>query len=100
MAKSNIRSMRFSDTMIEIIEEQAGDTFTAKFDALVTRCMLELPEKERRIAELDRQIKQKREYINELYERAQLMQTTCRKLESAMNRLIEMISSATEEWEA
>lgn len=35
MAKNNIRSMRFSDCMIEII--------TQKFEALATRCMWELP---------------------------------------------------------
>ena len=44
--KSNIRSMRFSDEIIQMIESQAGETFTAKFEALVTRCMWELPQKE------------------------------------------------------
>ena len=41
--KNNIRSIRFSDEMIEAIESQTGETFTAKFEALVTRCMWELP---------------------------------------------------------
>lgn len=47
--KSNIRSMRFKDEIIEMIEKQAGETFTAKFEALVQRCMWELPEKERQL---------------------------------------------------
>ena len=32
MAKNNIRSVRFSDEMIEIINQQIGDNFTQKFD--------------------------------------------------------------------
>lgn len=30
MAKNNIRSVRFSDEMIEIINQQVGDNFTQK----------------------------------------------------------------------
>lgn len=76
MKKSNIRSMRFSDTMIEMIEAQAGDTFTAKFEALVTRCMWELPEKEKRIAELDKQIEQKRKELKELWQSTRQWRST------------------------
>ena len=47
--KNNIRSIRFSDEIIEMIESQAGETFTAKFEALVTRCMWELPKKEKEL---------------------------------------------------
>lgn len=100
MGKTNIRSMRFSDTMIEMIEAQAGDTFTAKFEALVTRCMWELPKKEAQIAELDNLIKLKKAHIDELDSRAQLMLYTCRRIEPAMAKLTELINSATEEWEA
>lgn len=59
--KSNIRSMRFSDEIIEIIESQAGETFTAKFEALVQRCMWELPRKEKELEDLNKAIKEQRE---------------------------------------
>ena len=61
--KSNIRSMRFSDEMIEIIEAQAGETFTAKFEALVTRCMWELPAKEKELAGIQEQIQRERKNL-------------------------------------
>lgn len=48
-SKSNIRSMRFSDDVINLIEAQPGDTFTAKFDALIYHCVQELPEQEKRL---------------------------------------------------
>lgn len=36
--KSNIRSIRFTDELYELIDRQAGDTFTQKLENLVTRC--------------------------------------------------------------
>ena len=35
MAKNNIRSVRFSDEMIEIINQQVGENFTQKFERMV-----------------------------------------------------------------
>ena len=72
--KSNIRSMRFSDKMVEIIEAQAGETFTAKFEALVTRCMWELPAKEKELAGIQEQIQRERQNLR-------YIQDTRRKLE-------------------
>ena len=40
MAKTNIRSIRFSDDLAELIERQAGRTFTEKFEHLI--CFLRL----------------------------------------------------------
>jgi len=47
--KSNLKSVRLSDDLIELIERQVGDTFTAKLENLVTRCVWELPRKEEEI---------------------------------------------------
>lgn len=47
MAKNNIRSVRFSDEMIEIINQQVGENFTQKFERMVYNCYMLLPEKER-----------------------------------------------------
>lgn len=43
--KNNIRSIRFSDELAELIDRQVGRTFTEKFENLVTRCVWELPKK-------------------------------------------------------
>lgn len=63
--KSKIRSMRFSDTMIELIEQQAGETFTAKFEALVTKCAWELPRKEEELKRIQAQIDQERKKLQQ-----------------------------------
>lgn len=50
-SKSNIRSIRISDKMAELIDQQAGNNFTEKWENLVTRCVWELPAQEERLSE-------------------------------------------------
>ena len=52
MAKNNIRSVRFSDEMIEIINQQIGDNFTRKFERMVYNCYMLQPEKQRQLGKL------------------------------------------------
>ena len=59
MAKNNIRSVRFSDEMIEIINQQVGDNFTQKFERMVYNCYMLLPEKQAQADRLDILIKNK-----------------------------------------
>lgn len=69
MAKNNIRSVRFSDEMIEIINQQIGDNFTQKFERMVYNCYMLLPEKEAQAERLDALIKEKRDALNKLQDR-------------------------------
>ena len=55
--KTNIRSLRFSDELAELIERQQGQNFTEKFENLVTRCVWEVPAREKELAELERRIR-------------------------------------------
>lgn len=72
--KNNIHSIRFSDEIIEMIESQAGETFTAKFEALVTRCMWELPKKEKELEYIQMQITQRRQQLSKLSQKINDMQ--------------------------
>lgn len=56
MAKGNIRSIRISDNMAALIEQQAGNNFTEKWENLVTRCVWELPHKEKELATIQAHI--------------------------------------------
>lgn len=86
MAKSNIRSMRFSDDIVELIEAQAGETFTAKFEALVTRCVWELPEKEKLLQQIEERIQERRELL-------QILSSKCWKMENSLNNIKSYIES-------
>ena len=64
--KNNIRSIRFSDEMAELIDRQIGDTFTQKFENLITRCVWELPAKEKQLADIQGQISRERQRLSDL----------------------------------
>lgn len=66
MPKRNNRNIRLSDEIIEMIESQQGENFTQKFENLVTRCMWELPQKEKQLKELDKEIRKKRDEYGRL----------------------------------
>lgn len=66
MKKNNIRSIRFSDDIADLIEQQIGDTFTQKFENLITKCAWELPEKERQLAYIQDQIDREGRRLKEL----------------------------------
>ena len=84
--KNNIRSIRFSDELAELIERQQGDTFTQKFENLVTRCVWELPAKQRQLKQLEGLIQEKRERLLELSGQV-------RELESVINELVPKIAA-------
>ena len=84
--KSNIRSIRFSDELAELIDRQQGDTFTQKFENLVTRCVWELPAKQRQLKQLEGLIQEKRERLMKLSGQV-------RELESAINELVPKIAA-------
>ena len=58
--KNNIRSIRFSDELAALIDQQIGDTFTQKFENLITRCVWELPQKEEELRRVQDQIRRRK----------------------------------------
>ena len=68
--KNNIRSIRFSDELMEIINDQVGDNFNQRFERLVYNCYMLLPEKERQLAQLEARIRTKQEELAEALEQS------------------------------
>lgn len=79
-SKGNLRSIRLSDEIVSLIESQPGDSFTAKFERLVYRCVYELPEKEKALQFTRQLIKEEDERLFRIRKKAS-------ELESAMSRL-------------
>lgn len=63
MSKNNIRSIRFTDELAELIDRQLGNNFTEKFENLITKCVWERPQREEEIKHLDEEIRMKREEL-------------------------------------
>lgn len=96
--KSNIRSIRFSDELAELIERQVGDTFTAKFEGLVTRCVWEQPQKEAELKRLEADIKRKRAQLMDMSVQAGELEATINDLFPKVKALERAIDRAVKTW--
>ncbi len=97
--KNNIRSIRMSDQVMEYIEAQQGDNFTAKFEAMILRCMWELPAKEEQIKKLDKEIAQKRKQLYDMSDQAGKLSSTIRQITSQAQSLEKAIAREVHSWE-
>lgn len=81
--KNNIRSIRFSDELAELIDRQVGDTFTQKFENLITRCVWELPQREKELALIQADIQRERERLYNLQRATEQLRMLERDLQQA-----------------
>lgn len=94
--KNNIRSIRFSDELAELIDRQLGDTFTQKFENLITRCVYELPKKEEQLAWYDQEIKKRRKQLDQLAQRAMKYSEQLNNLERQLLTISETVKKIGE----
>ena len=94
--KNNIRSIRFSDELAELIDRQVGDTFPQKFENLITRCVYELPKKEEQLAWYDQEIKNRRKQLDQLAQRAMKYSEQLNNLERQLLTVSETIKKMEE----
>ena len=85
--KPNIRSIRFSDELAELIDRQVGNSFTEKFEGLITRCVWELPQKEEELKQLQEQIDERRKELKELLLSARKLRGTLQNINARMGAL-------------
>lgn len=104
--KNNIRSIRFSDDLAELIDRQAGDTFTQKFEGLITRCVWELPKQEERLAAIREEIKRKQQRLYDLQRATEQLRMLEKDIKNAqfyfgiVERRAKAIAEAAEKEEA
>ena len=92
--KSNIRSMRFSDEIVQLIEAQEGDTFTAKFETLVQRCVRELPQKERELKMIQEHIATERQRLQTIRQRSNELGSNIYRLTSSLQSWNSQVEAA------
>ena len=98
-SKSNIRSIRISDDMLELIEQQAGNNFTEKWENLVTRCVRELPNKERQIEILNMELREKRQQLGRMSNRVDGYRQQLNAMDTQLMQISKAIAKAQElEW--
>lgn len=98
--KNNIRSIRFSDEMMEIIESQEGETFTAKFEALVFQCIQELPRKEQELEGIREQIKWERNQLRYIQDTKRKLENNLRSIEYQSAMFLRQLNQAAKDLES
>ena len=93
--KNNIRSIRFSDELAELIDRQVGRTFTEKFENLVTRCVWELPGKEAELKCLDKESSRKQKEFQKLSAQLEKLSDTVQSLEALIKRESKKVENVT-----
>ena len=83
--KPNIRSIRFSDELAELIDRQAGNSFTEKFEGLITRCVWELPQKEEELKQIQKEIQQERKRLADLRKRRETLDRVIRSIQRSLD---------------
>lgn len=83
MARTS-KTVRLSDEIIEMIEAQAGENFTAKFEALVTRCVWELPKKEQELAGIQERIDRERKELARIQKKVRELDRSILNAEQAV----------------
>nr|WP_300817653.1 hypothetical protein [uncultured Acetatifactor sp.] len=83
--KPNIRSIRFSDELAELIDRQIGNTFTEKFENLVTRCVWELPQREAELKEVQKQVRQEEKRLADLRKRRTVLDQTIQSIQKRLD---------------
>lgn len=98
--KGNIRSIRFSDEIIELIESQEGENFTAKFERLVRRCVQELPEKERQLEITQQAIRQEGKRLDRIRRQANELEINIRNMSNNLEYYSRQAKRAIENLES
>lgn len=91
--KPNIRSIRFSDELAKLIDRQVGNSFTEKFEGLITRCVWELPQKEEELRQIEERIQQQWELFHKLRAKREKLEQTMENLQREMDRRLREIES-------
>lgn len=95
--KNNIRSIRFSDELAELIDRQVGNNFTEKFENLITRSIWELPAREKELEQINTQIRKRREQLDHLGEKAYALSRQLTGMSQKARELSELLSKAQED---
>ena len=95
MAKGNIKSIRFSDEILAIIEAQPGETFTTKYEGLIRTCFQELPHKQKELESIQRQIQAERTRLRRIRDQGNKLERTMSDLKWSMDNITRQTKQAT-----
>ena len=98
--KGNLRSIRFTDEMIELIEAQEGNSFTDKLEKLVRRCVEDLPRKQQELNAIQTTIENERQRLHRIRSKANEIENAAYQLSASLQSWNRQATAAVEKLEA
>lgn len=98
--KNNNRNIRITDQMLELIEQQAGNNFTEKWENLVTRCVWELPRVEEKLKWYNELIEERSKKLRDLQQEISILHDTIYDLRPKIQALSTAIDRNAKKFEA
>lgn len=96
--KTNTKTFRLSDEMLDLIERQVGRTLSDKFENLVTRCVWEQPAKEAELERIQEEIQKEKERLKELTREYYKLNSTIRDLSYRASALKDTLNQKLIDW--
>lgn len=96
MAKKSI-TVRLNEDIIELVNRQQGETFTQKFENLVTRCVWELPQVEKQLKSYKDKVKREQNQLSKLSQKVFEYQQLMQQLDQKLGTLAKLIDASTKE---
>lgn len=73
MPKTIIKSIRLRQDIAELIDHQAGANFTQKFETMVTKAIWEMPQAQKDLQIINKQIEEKKAELRKLSTKTQYL---------------------------
>lgn len=96
MAKKSV-TVRLNEDVIELVNQQAGDTFTQKFENLITRCVWELPQIEKQLKEYRQKVKREQAQLSKISQQVYEYRAIVQRLDGQLGTLAKLIDASTKE---
>lgn len=96
MAKKSV-TVRLNDDVIDFVNQQVGDTFTQKFENLITRCVWELPQVEKQLTSTREKVKRERKQLEKLSGEVARYRLIMQQLGQKLDVIEKMIDASAKE---
>ena len=95
MAKGILKSIRISEDVLEIIEAQPGDTFTAKLEGMIRTCHQEMAVKQAELKAIQKTISREHDRLRQIRDKNNKLERTISDLTYSMTTISTQTKRAT-----
>ena len=100
MEKRILKSVRISEDVLNIIEAQPGENFTAKLEGMIRTCYLEMDKRQAALASIQKTIDMERSRLRQIRNKANEIEDAAYQLSASLQSWNRQATAAVEKLEA